>query len=431
MKLKNISKFIIVFVCALLINSSNFNNSYADDHTPQRKIINELKKEIIDLGAKPVKKKHIFYSLKKWTKELETQLDKLKKIDALKAEILKELEALGEKPLSDEAKELEADEEIIALRKLLEDVKAKKKEAEEKKKKEEKIAEEKKKKEAKISVAIEMLKDEITELGEEPVADTSDIDANEEIKALKKQLKKIKEEKKLKKEEAKKKAEKEKKEQEKKETRLNAIEKVKREILFLGETPMSEYEFTSEDEYIAALRDQIDQIKKLKEEEEFKINAEIPEWFLNKPESSETVMYARGSAISADLDNSEMVALELAASKLATQLQNRINIKMSRVIKEAGIDADITLKTEMERMTKVVVKGATIRNFKVYKTKMAVLSNGKYRTFIVIEFPVVLAYKDFIGEIDTNISVKAEVNKLKDTEAFKELEQYVAEFSGA
>jgi len=194
---------------------------------------------------------------------------------------------------------------------------------------------------------------------------------------------------------------------------------------------MSEYEFTSEDEYIAALRDQIDQIKKLKEEEEFKINAEIPEWFLNKPESSETVMYARGSAISADLDNSEMVALELAASKLATQLQNRINIKMSRVIKEAGIDADITLKTEMERMTKVVVKGATIRNFKVYKTKMAVLSNGKYRTFIVIEFPVVLAYKDFIGEIDTNISVKAEVNKLKNTEAFKELEQYVAEFSGA
>ena len=420
MKLKNISKFIIVFICDLLINSSNFNNVYANDHTPQRKIINELKKEITDLGAKPIKRKHIFYSLKKWTDELETQLDKLKKIEALKAEILKELEALGEKPLSDEAKELEADEEIIALRKLLEDVKAKKK-----------IAEEKKKKEAKIAVAIEMLKDEITALGEEPIVDTSDIDSNEEIKALKQQLKAIKEEKKIKKEEAKKKAEKEKKEQEKKQTRLKAIEKVKREILFLGETPMSEYEFTSEDEYIAALRDQIEEIKKLKEEEEFKINAEIPEWFLNKPESSETIMYARGTAISADLDNSEMVALELAASKLATQLQNRINIKMSRVIKEAGIDADITLKTEMERMTKIVVKGATIRNFKVHKTKMAVLSNGKYRTFIVIEFPVGLAYKDFIGEIDTNVSLKAEVNKLKNTEAFKELEQYVTELSGA
>ena len=47
----------------------------------------------------------------------------------------------------------------------------------------------------------------------------------------------------------------------------------------MGETPMSEYEFTSEDEYIAALRKQVEELKKLKEEEEFKINAEIPEWY--------------------------------------------------------------------------------------------------------------------------------------------------------
>ena len=49
----------------------------------------------------------------------------------------------------------------------------------------------------------------------------------------------------------------------------------------------------------------------------------------------------------------------------------------------------------------------------------------------MIEYPVSLAYKNFITEIDTNVTVKAQVNKLKNTEAFKELEQYVAEFSGA
>ena len=69
--------------------------------------------------------------------------------------------------------------------------------------------------------------------------------------------------------------------------------------------------------------------------------------------------------------------------------------------------------------------------YKIYKTKMAPLSNGKYRTFILIEYPVSLAYKNFITEIDTNVTVKAQVSKLKNTEAFKELEQYVAEFSGA
>ena len=67
----------------------------------------------------------------------------------------------------------------------------------------------------------------------------------------------------------------------------------------MGETSMSEYEFTSEDEYIAALRKQVEEIKKIKEEEEFKINAAIPDWYVSMPQSSEIIMYARGSAISA------------------------------------------------------------------------------------------------------------------------------------
>ena len=62
---------------------------------------------------------------------------------------------------------------------------------------------------------------------------------------------------------------------------------------------------------------------------------------------------------------------------------------------------------------------------------MAALADGKYRTFIVIKYPITLAYKNFIAEIDSSLTVKANINKLKNTEAFKELEQFVAEFSGA
>ena len=149
------------------------------------------------------------------------------------------------------------------------------------------------------------------------------------------------------------------------------------------------------------------------------------------PSCSDTIMYARGSAISADLDNSEQRAVENALIKLSTQMQNRISSKTNLVIKEAGVDADLTLKTEMQRISNVVVKDATIRGYKIFKTKMAAIADGKYRTFVVIEFPVSLAYKNFIAEIDNSLSVKAEVNKLKNTDAFKELEQYVAEFTGA
>ena len=417
---KNISKFVIVFFCTILISTTNLSITYADDHTPKRKIINELKKEISELGETPVKKKHIFSSLQKWIDELEAQLAKIKKIKALKKELSKELEALGEKPVSKEEKELEADEEIIALRKQIEDAKKKNE-----------IAEEKKKKEQKISVAIEMLKDELASLGEDPIVDTSDIDTDETIKALKKQIAEVKEKKEKEKAEKAKKAEKEKIEEEKKQTRLKAIEGVKKEILFMGETPISEYEFTSEDQYIAALRKQVEEIKKIKEEEEFKINAEIPDWYQTPPSSSETIMYSRGNGVSSDLDNSEQRAVENALIKLAQQLNNRINRKVSIMAKEAGVDGDLVLKRETERITSIVIKDASIKGYKIYKTKMAPISDGKYTTFILIEYPISLAYQNFITEIDTNVTVKAQVNKLKNTEAFKELEQYVAEFTGA
>ena len=420
MSIKNITKFVTIVLCVVMINTSYINNVYADDHTPKRKLINELKEEITDLGGDPIKRKSLFSSLQKWIDQLEAQFKKLKKIELLKTELKKELESLGEKIESDENKELEADEQIIALRKQIDDAKAKKK-----------TAEEKKKRDAKIAVAVEMLKDELATLGEDPVIDTSDIDSDEQIKTLKKQIKDIKEKREAEKAEADKKAKEEAKDEERKQTRLNAIETVRKEILFLGETPMAEYEFTSEDKFIAALRDQLEDIKKLKEEEEFKINAEIPEWYQTMPQSSETIMFARGSAISADLDNSEQRAVENALIKLSTQMKNRISSKTNLVIKEAGVDADLTLKTEMQRISNIVVKNATIRGYKIFKTKMAMLANGKYRTFVVIEFPVSLAYKNFIADLDNSVTVKAEVNKLKNTEAFKELEQYVAEFSGA
>ena len=298
------------------------------------------------------------------------------------------------------------------------------------------------KEEVKQKMFMEIQK-EIKELGATPLTENEvkyqgSLGKDKYIIALKEQLEELKSKKdkeaseaKAKEEkekaEAKKKAEKEKKEK----NRAKVIESIKKEILFLGETPLAEFEFTSEDKYIAALRKQIDEIKKLKEEEELKINAAIPDWYQSMPSGSETIMYARGSAISADLDNSEQRAIENALIKLSTQMQNRISSKTNLVIKEAGVDADLTLKTEMQRISNIVVKDATLKGYKIYQSKMAPITDGKYRTFIVIEFPVSLAYQNFINTLDQSVTIKAEINKLKETEAFKELEQYVAEFSGA
>ena len=213
--------------------------------------------------------------------------------------------------------------------------------------------------------------------------------------------------------------------------RAKAIQDVKKEILFLGDTPMPEYEFTSEDKYIAALRKQIEEIKKIKEEEEAKINAEIPDWYINMPQGSELVMYSRGTADSADLDNSETMAIENAKIKLAANLKTRIDTKTNIAIKQAGIDNDETFKRETKRVSTIVVKDVTLTGYKIYKTKMAPLSNGKFRTFIIVEFPISFAYKAYLANIENNPAIKENLSKLKNTEAYKELEQSVAEFTGA
>ena len=160
--------------------------SIADSHISKKEIISELRKEIKELGEKPIKRKFLqgdtkfIAALKDQKEELEKEKAKRAKIDAVKEEIIKELDKLGEKPIT-ETKDIDSDEEIIALRKQLEDLKKKVKDKKNKEKKDAKL----------------------------------------------------------------------------KEDRKDAIQKVKKEILFLGETPISEFEVNNNDEYIAALNNQL------------------------------------------------------------------------------------------------------------------------------------------------------------------------------
>ena len=83
-------------------------------------------------------------------------------------------------------------------------------------------------------------------------------------------------------------------EQELQENRNELINKVKSEIIELGGTPVLEFEVTNQDQYVDALKKQIEEIKALKAKEEKEIQQSIPEWFIMLPSGSEEVMYVRG-----------------------------------------------------------------------------------------------------------------------------------------
>jgi len=426
-------KFIFVTFIYLISVSSL---SIADGHTI-KEIIIDLKKEIIELGETPVKRKALqngrlyIEDLKVQKEELEKEKVKQAKIDAVKNEIIKELEKLGEKPLS-EAKDIDTDEEIIALRKQLDDLKKKIKDKEEKEKKEaeaKKIAAEKEKIKNEIKLAKEELINELKKLGKDPVVTLSEIDSDEDIKALRNQLKAIKEEVEKEKERIEKEKAEKKKNEETKQARLAAVQEVKKNILFLGETPISEFEATNNDEYIAALNEQLAQIKAIKEQEEKDIQQSIPTWFIKLPKGTEKMLYVRGTAVVDTLQGSIDSATNAALRELGKKLETRLNSKIKETVRQAGVGEDQVTKSEMNRVSSLVVKEVTISGYEIADTKLVQLDNGNYRSFILLEYPIAQVYKAFINRVEGNENLKSNITALKNTDAFKELEQYVSEFS--
>ena len=431
-----IHKFLKLIATISIVLLSITSLSIADNHISKKEMISELRKEINELGKKPIKRKFLqgdtkfITALKDQKEEIEKEKAKKAKIDAVKEEIVKELDKLGEKPIAD-TKDIDTDEEIIALRKQLDDLKKKTKDKKEKEKKEakdkaeaKKIADEKEKILSEIKEAKEQLINELKKLGKEPVVTLGEVDSNEDIIALRKQLKQIKDE--IEKERT---AEQDAKET--KQARSESIQTVKKEILFLGETPISEFEATNNDEYIAALNKQLENIKQIKADEEKEIQQSIPSWFIKLPQGTEKILYVRGTAVVDTLQGSIDSATNSALRELGKKLETRLNSKIKETVRQAGIGEDQVTKSEMNRVSSFVIKEVTISGYEVADTKLVKLDNGSYRSFILLEYPIAQVYKAFINRVEENENLKSSVKALKNTEAFKELEQYVAEFSGA
>ena len=312
------------------------------------RLISELKEKIENLGETPIKKKPFKHNLRKdYIAALEEQLEKLEKEKGIKDkkqalldDLCKQIKELDPdaKTVCDSTEALDKDEDVIAAKKQIEDLK--------------KLKEEENKK--------------------------------AEAEAAKKE------------EEEKKKAEAEAAKQEKEEEREMAIMKVKKEIYFLGGTPISEFEIETEDAYLDALRKQIEELKIQKKAEEKKIAESIPEWFLMPPQGSDVLMYVRGTAKSDNMQMALDTARDAAFMSLGQKVEIRLASKVKKTIMQAGMGEDQGSKTKINLISSTVVDEVTVSGIEVVETKLVSLDNGYYRAFLLIEYPVVKAYKTYL-----------------------------------
>ena len=263
--------------------------------------------------------------------------------------------------------------------------------------------------------------------------DTTDVlDKDKDIIALKKQLEDLKIANKEKKKKAgdKKKADKKAKEakEKEKEKRDAAMIRIKKEIYFLGGTPIAEFEVESEDTYIEALKKQIEELKIQKEAEEKEIAESIPEWFLKPPQGSDLLLYVRGSAVSDQLQLAIDLATNAALRDLGKKVETRLASKAKETIRQAGMGEDQVSKTEINLISSTVVDEVTVSGYEAIETKLVKLDNGSYRSFVLLKYPVAKAYKTYMEKIGESPKLKGRLTLIQNTDAYKELEKAVNEF---
>ena len=147
---------------------------------------------------------------------------------------------------------------------------------------------------------------------------------------------------------------------------------------------------------------------------------EIPKWFTELPKS-ETMLYARGTAVSSDMQLSIDKASIAAKRNLADKLESIISSKTQLFVKEAGMEEDTQIYNELEQITSNTVNETKIGSYNEFKTK-TLLIGSKYRTFFVLEYPIVEAYKILVPKIENNPILEGNVQT---SQAYKDLEKEI------
>jgi|TARA_B100001971_G_scaffold1859_1_gene1478 hypothetical protein len=147
---------------------------------------------------------------------------------------------------------------------------------------------------------------------------------------------------------------------------------------------------------------------------------EEPKWFTKLPKSKK-ILYAKGTALSGDMQLSLDKATIAAKRSLAETLDSYISSKTKTFVTETGMDEASTMYSELEQVTINSIKEAHIIGFKEYKSKTIGIGS-KYRTYYVMEYPIGKANKILISQIKNNALLEGSVQA---SAAYKDLEKEI------
>ena len=147
----------------------------------------------------------------------------------------------------------------------------------------------------------------------------------------------------------------------------------------------------------------------------------IPEWYMNMPESDDTI-FSSGTATAPDMQ----LAVDIAIMNAKTTLADRINGKLdsmtkSFVAKIGSDDLDTSVLNEIEKTSKNVIASVDVAGYNI--GEMDITQDGvQYRAYVLLAYNNEEATKVLMNRLKKDRMI---YSRLRSTEAWKELEKEV------
>ena len=166
----------------------------------------------------------------------------------------------------------------------------------------------------------------------------------------------------------------------------------------------------------------IDERMEKQQETKEDVVSDIPDWWLNPPMDTEDIFYFVGSGESKQLQMSLDIAILEAKEELASAINSYLSSQTKKFVTQSGIEDDMVLTTSLEEATKAVILEAQTGGYRVAKKDVQAKDN-KYMAYVLLEYIAGHANKLLYNQIRKDAETEA---KIRQTEAFKELEEAIA-----
>lgn len=141
----------------------------------------------------------------------------------------------------------------------------------------------------------------------------------------------------------------------------------------------------------------------------------VPSWYVSLPNEPGSI-FSAGTAVAGDIQLANDIAILNAKHVLADRINGRLAAETRSFVTQVNLSADdVTVLSDVERVTINVVDDVDVAGYNVVETVLLRVGDGQYRSYVLLDYSDVEVNKILLNRLKQSSHIRA-------TEAYKRLE---------